>query len=180
MATTQVLLREEVENLGNRGDLVKVKAGYARNYLLPRKLAVQATTSNMRQIERERQTLLQKEELERAAAQGRAGEMSALRLNFTRRVGEHGILYGSVTSMDIAEAMKESGYEVDRRRIVLSEPIKATGDFTVSVRLHREVTVEVPVIVLAEGATPDATGTATTQTATPTADVAPATEDAAR
>lgn len=182
MATTQVLLREEVENLGNRGDLVKVKAGYARNYLLPRKLAVQATTSNMRQIERERQTLLQKEELERSAAQGRAGEMSALRLNFTRRVGEHGILYGSVTSMDIAEAMKESGYEVDRRRIVLSEPIKATGDFTVSVRLHREVTVEVPVIVAAEGATTEATNNsaAATQAETPaTTEAAPATDDVA-
>ncbi len=160
MATTQVLLREEVENLGGRGDLVRVKAGYARNYLLPRKLAVQATASNVRQIEQERQSLLHKEEQERAAAQGRAGEMGNLRLNFERRVGEHGILYGSVTSMDIAEALRDKGYEVDRRRITLSEPIKGIGEFSVAVRLHREVTVEVPVTVTPEGGATDATANA--------------------
>ena len=153
MATTQVLLREEVENLDGRGDLVRVKAGYARNFLLPRKLAVQATASNVRQIERERASLLRKEEQERATAQGRAGEMSGVRLTFERRVGEHGILYGSVTSLDIAEALKERGFEVDRRRITLREPIKEVGDFTVAVRLHREVTIEVPVIVAPEGGT---------------------------
>lgn len=151
MATTTILLREEVENLGGRGDIVKVKAGYARNYLLPRKLAVQATSSNVRQIERERETLLQREATERAAAQGQAGELQNLSLDFERRVGEHGILYGSVTSMDIAEALRERGYEIDRRRISLGEPIKEVGDFTVAVRLHREVTVEVPVRVMPEG-----------------------------
>jgi large subunit ribosomal protein L9 len=172
MATTQVLLREEVESLGGRGDLVRVKAGYARNFLLPRKLAVQATASNMRQIEQERQSLLRKEEQERTTAQGRAGEMGNLRLTFERRVGEHGILYGSVTSMDIAEALREKGHEVDRRRIVLREPIKEIGDFAVTVRLHREVTVELPVIVTPEGGA--ATAAETVEGTTPaTTEAAP-------
>src|ERR687883_105820 len=147
MANTQVLLREDIDDLGARGEIVKVKAGYARNYLLPRKLAVEATASNVKQIEQERAALLKKEAKERATAEGQAGQLRALRLNFERRVGEHGLLYGSVTSMDIAEALREKGYEVDRRRIMLREPIKETGEFTVPVRLHREVTVELPVLV---------------------------------
>jgi large subunit ribosomal protein L9 len=152
MAHTNVLLREDIEDLGARGEIVKVKAGYARNYLLPRKLAVQATASNVKQIEQERAALLKKEAKEKGTAEEQAAKMKTLRLSFTRKVGEHGILYGSVTSMDIAEALKERGYEVDRRRITLREAIKETGDFTVPVRLHREVTVEVPVEVTAEGA----------------------------
>ena len=152
MSTTNVLLREDIDNLGARGDIVKVKAGYARNYLLPRKLAVQATSNNVRQIEQERAALARREAKERGEAEGRRGEMQNLRLRFERRVGDHGILYGSVTSMDIAEALRGQGYEVDRRRITLREPIKETGDYTVAVRLHREVTVEVPVAVVAEGA----------------------------
>ncbi|MCP9493298.1 MAG: 50S ribosomal protein L9 [Pyrinomonadaceae bacterium MAG19_C2-C3] len=164
MATTTILLREEVENLGGRGDIVKVKAGYARNYLLPRKLAVQATSSNVRQIERERETLMRREETERAAAQGKAGELQNLSLDFERRVGEHGILYGSVTSMDIAEALRERGYEIDRRRISLGEPIKEVGDFTVAVRLHRDVTVDVPVRVMSEGGANTAAPEAATST----------------
>lgn len=151
MATTSVLLREDVDNLGARGEIVKVKAGYARNYLLPRQLAVEATASNVRQIEQERAALLKREAKERASAEGQAEQMRALHLNFERKVGEHGILYGSVTSMDIAEALKEKGYELDRRRIVLREPIKETGDFNVNVRLHREVTIELPITVTAEG-----------------------------
>ena len=151
MATTSILLREDVENLGARGDIVKVKAGYARNYLLPRKLAVKATSSNVRQIEQERAALLRREAKERGTAEERAAQMGTLRLTFERRAGEHGILYGSVTSMDIAQALHEKGYEVDRRRITLREPIKETGDYTVQVRLHREVTVEVPVTVTSMG-----------------------------
>jgi len=152
MAHTNVLLREDIDDLGARGEIVRVKAGYARNYLLPRKLAVQATASNVKQIEQERSALLKKESTEKATAEEQAGLMKALRLSFTRKVGEHGILYGSVTSMDIAEALKERGYEIDRRRITLREALKETGEFTVPVRLHREVTVEVPVSVTAEGA----------------------------
>ena len=151
MAHTNVLLREDIDDLGARGEIVRVKAGYARNYLLPRKLAVQATASNVKQIEQERAALLKKEAKEKSGAEEQAGLMKSLRLSFTRKVGEHGILYGSVTSMDIAEALKERGYEIDRRRITLREAIKETGEFTVPVRLHREVTVELPVEVVGEG-----------------------------
>ncbi len=162
MANTNVLLREDVDNLGARGEIVRVKAGYARNYLLPRKLAVQATTGNMKQIEGERKALLKREARDRASAEGQAELLRKLSLSFERKVGEHGILYGSVTSMDIAEALRAQGYEIDRRRLQLREPIKETGDFTVNLRLHRDVTVELPVKVTAEGgaATADATGAA--------------------
>jgi large subunit ribosomal protein L9 len=152
MAHTNVLLREDVDDLGARGEIVRVKAGYARNYLLPQKLAVEASANNVKQIEQERAALLKKEATERSGAEAQAEQMKSLRLNFTRKVGDHGILYGSVTSMDIVEALKEHGYEIDRRRITLREAIKETGEFTVPVRLHREVTVEVPVEVTAEGA----------------------------
>ena len=161
MAHTNVLLREDIDDLGARGEIVKVKAGYARNYLLPRKLAVQATASNVKQIEQERAALLKKEAKEKGTAEEQAAKMKSLRLSFTRKVGEHGILYGSVTSMDIVEALKERGYEVDRRRITLREAIKETGEFTVPVRLHREVTVEVPVEVTAEGGAKAESGEAT-------------------
>src|ERR671917_1956267 len=156
MAQTTVLLREDIDNLGARGEIVKVKSGFARNYLLPRKLAVVATAGNVKQIEAERAALLKKEAREKGTAEQQAAQMGALRLEFTRKVGEHGILYGSVTSMDIAEALRERGYEVDRRRIQLREPIKETGEFTVNVKLHREVIVEVPVAVNPEGGAPAA------------------------
>ena len=151
MAHKQVLLREDIDNLGGRGDVVRVKAGYARNYLLPRKLAVEATTNNVKQIESERAALLKREAKERSSAEGQAGQLRNLNLKFERKVGEAGILYGSVTSMDIAHELKEQGYEIDRRHIVLREPIKRFGNYTVPVRLHREITVELPVSVLGEG-----------------------------
>ena len=147
----QVILRDRLENLGDAGEVVNVKPGYARNYLLPRKLAVEATASNVKQIEQERAALLKKEAKERATAEGQADQMRKLSLAFERKVGEHGMLYGSVTSMDIAEALKERGYEIDRRRITLREAIKETGDFTVTLRLHRDVNVELPVVVMGEG-----------------------------
>jgi large subunit ribosomal protein L9 len=152
MAHTNVLLREDVDDLGARGEIVRVKSGYARNYLLPQKLAVEASANNVKQIEQERAALLKKEATERSGAEAQAEQMKSLHLSFTRKVGDHGILYGSVTSMDIVEALKERGYEIDRRRITLRDAIKETGEFTVPVRLHREVTVEVPVEVMAEGA----------------------------
>ncbi len=173
MANTNVLLREDIDNLGARGEIVRVKAGYARNYLLPRKLAVQATAGNVKQIESERGALMKREATERAAAEGQAGLMGALALNFERKVGEHGILYGSVTSMDIAEALREKGYEIDRRRITLREPIKETGEFSVGIKLHREVIVEVPVVVMAEGS-----GAAATQAGADTTTAAEVTETA--
>ncbi len=151
MAHTQVLLREDIDNLGARGEIVRVKAGYARNYLLPRNLAVEATANNVRQIEGERAALAKREAKERSTAELQAGHLGALTLKFERKVGEAGVLYGSVTSMDIAHALKDQGYEIDRRKIVLREPIKRFGNYSVPVRLHREVTVELPVSVLGEG-----------------------------
>jgi large subunit ribosomal protein L9 len=151
MAHKQVLLREDIDNLGARGEIVRVKAGYARNYLLPRQLAVEATASNVRQIEGERAALLKREAKERSTAEGQAEQLRNLTLKFERKVGEAGVLYGSVTSMDIAHALKDQGYEIDRRKVVLREPIKRFGNYTVPVRLHRDVTVELPVSVLGEG-----------------------------
>ncbi len=151
MAHTKILLREDVDDLGARGEIVRVRAGYARNYLLPRKLAVEATTGNVKQIERERTVLLKKEAGERATADAQADQMRSLVLNFERKSGEQGALYGSVTSMDIAEALKNKGYEIDRHRLHLREPLKRIGDFVVPLRLHREVTVELQVKVSAEG-----------------------------
>jgi large subunit ribosomal protein L9 len=151
MAHKQVLLREDIDNLGARGQIVRVKAGYARNYLLPRNLAVEATTNNLRQIEGERAALAKREAKERSSAELQANQLRNLSLKFERRVGEAGVLYGSVTSMDIAHALKDQGYEIDRRRVVLREPIKRFGNYIVPVRLHRDVTVELPVNVLGEG-----------------------------
>lgn len=151
MANTTVLLREDIDTLGGRGDIVKVKAGYARNYLLPQGLATLATKGNVRQIEQEREALLKKAALERSTAEGQKEQMGTISLEFERRAGEGGTLFGSVTSMDIAEALQAKGYEIDRRRIVLREPIKETGEYTVNVKLHREVTLQVPVTVTAEG-----------------------------
>src|SRR3712207_9181678 len=145
MANTSVLLREDVDNLGARGEIVKVKAGYARNYLLPRRLAVEAPPGNVKQIEPEPPALMKKEARGRGTAEAQSSVMKSVRLNFERKVGEHGLLYGSVTAMHVADAPKEKGYEIDRRRVHLAEPIKETGEYTVSVRLHREVNVEIPV-----------------------------------
>jgi large subunit ribosomal protein L9 len=151
MAHTKILLREDVDDLGARGEIVRVRAGYARNYLLPRKLAVEATSSNVKQIEGERAALLKKEASERTTAEGQAEQISKLVLEFKRKSGEQGALYGSVTSMDIAESLKERGYEIDRHRLHLREPIKRLGEFTVPLRLHREVSIDLQVKVVPEG-----------------------------
>jgi large subunit ribosomal protein L9 len=146
----ELLLKEDVDNLGVRGDLVKVRPGFGRNYLLPRGLAIQATPGNRKQIEMQRKTLLKKESAERGTAEQQAELLKALTLEFARKVGEHGILYGSVTSMDIAEAFAGKGFEIDRRRIQLKDPIKEPGEFEVPVKLHREVTANVKVVVKSE------------------------------
>jgi large subunit ribosomal protein L9 len=151
MAHTQVLLREDIDNLGARGEIVRVKSGYARNYLLPRNLAVEATANNVRQIEGEKAALAKREAKERSSAELQASQLQKLTLKFERKVGEAGVLYGSVTSMDIAHALKDQGYEIDRRKIVLREPIKRFGNYNVPVRLHRDVTLELPINVLGEG-----------------------------
>jgi large subunit ribosomal protein L9 len=151
MASTTILLREDVEALGGRGEVVKVKAGYARNYLLPQRLATLATKGNVKQIEQEREALLKKAAVEKATAEAQKDQMGVIELAFERKAGEGGTLFGSVTSMDIAEALQSKGYEVDRRRIALRDAIKETGEYVVKVKLHREVVLEVPVTVTAEG-----------------------------
>jgi large subunit ribosomal protein L9 len=154
MAMMELLLKEDVENLGARGDLVKVRPGYGRNYLLPRGLAIQATPANIKQIEMQRKALLKREAVERDTATQQADLIKEVTLEFSRKVGEHGILYGSVTSMDVAEALAAKGFEIDRRRVLLKEPIKETGEFEVPVKLHREVTTNIKVVVKSEDEKP--------------------------
>lgn len=151
MASTTILLREDIDTLGGRGEIVKVKAGYARNYLLPQGLATLATKGNVKQIEQERAALLKKAAIEKATADAQKEQMGDISLSFERKAGDGGTLFGSVTSMDIAEALQAKGYEIDRRKISLKDAIKETGEYTVKVKLHREVTLEVPVSVTAEG-----------------------------
>ena len=151
MASTTILLREDIEALGGRGEIVKVKAGYARNYLLPKGLATLATKGNVKQIEQEREALLKRAAEERSTAEAQKEQMGNIELTFERLAGEGGTLFGSVTSMDIAAALQAKGYEIDRRRIALKDAIKETGEYTVSVKLHREVTLDIPVLVKAEG-----------------------------
>jgi large subunit ribosomal protein L9 len=148
----EVILREHVDNLGRRGDLVKVADGYARNYLLPRKLALLATDGNKKQIERERAKFEVKELEEQKVAQAVADRMATVEIEIARRVGETEALYGSVTSSDIAEALAAKGFDLDRRKLQLHEPIKKIGAYDVPVKLHRDVTVQLKVRVVAEGA----------------------------
>ena len=148
----EVILRQYVEHLGKRGDIVKVAAGYARNYLLPRKLALPATDGNKRHVDRERKIMEVKEADEKAQAAAIASRIEAIDVVITRRVGETDALYGSVTSADIAEYLKSKGFEIDRRKLQLAEPIKRLGEYEVSIKLHREVVAPVKVRVTAEGA----------------------------
>jgi large subunit ribosomal protein L9 len=146
----EVILREHIEHLGRRGDIVKVAAGYARNYLLPRKLALTVTEANKKQIERERKVADTREAEERQLAEALASRLSQIEIVIARRVGETEALYGSVTSADIAEALAAKGLEIERRRIQLDEPIKQLGETTVPVKLHRDVTGQVKVSVVKE------------------------------
>lgn len=148
----EIILREHVENLGNRGEIVKVADGYARNYLLPRKLALLATAGNKKQVERERAKFEAKEGEERKVAEAMAARLNAVEVVITRKVGETEALYGSVTTGDIAEALAAQGFDVDRRKLQLDDPLKRIGDVDVPVKLHRDVTATVKVRVVAEGA----------------------------
>lgn len=145
---TEVILRQYVEHLGNRGEVVKVADGYARNFLLPRKLALRVTDENKKQIERERAKAEAQENEERASAQHLAEALGAADISIARRVGEHDTLYGSVTSGDIAEALNARQLSVDRRKIVLPEPLKTIGEHPVSIKLHRDVTATVTVKIV--------------------------------
>ena len=145
------ILREHVDNLGRRGDVVKVTPGYARNYLLPRKLALAVTENNKRQIEREKKLAEARDLEEKSAAEAVAGRLSAIEIEIARRVGENDTLYGSVTSQDIAQALKDKGFDIDKRKISLADPLKAVGETTVPVKIHRDVTAQVKVKVVPEG-----------------------------
>jgi large subunit ribosomal protein L9 len=146
----EVILREDVDKLGSRGQLVKVAAGYARNFLLPKRLAMAATEANKKIIEQERQAHLRRGAKLVADATDLAKMMADLSVTISQKAGESDQLFGSVTSKDIAEALEKQGYTIDRRKIALEEPIKTLGDFKVPLRLHHEVTTEITVHVVKE------------------------------
>jgi large subunit ribosomal protein L9 len=148
----EVILREHVDNLGKRGEIVKVADGFARNYLLPRKLALPATEGNRRHVERERKIMESREAQEKAGAEAIATRLATVDIAISRRVGDTEQLYGSVTAADIVDFLKSKGFEVDRRKLILPEPLKALGEFDVPLKLHREVTVPLKVKVVKEGA----------------------------
>ena len=147
----EVILREHVDNLGRRGEIVKVADGYARNYLLPRKLALLATEGNKKHVERERVKFDTREAEERRVAEAIAERLANISVAIARKVGETDTLYGSVTASDIAEALAAKGFEIDRRKLQLGEPLKRLGGFDVPVKLHRDVTTTLKVQVVAEG-----------------------------
>jgi large subunit ribosomal protein L9 len=146
----EVILREDVEKLGTRGQLVKVASGYARNFLLPKRLAVAATESNKKIVEQERQAHLRREAKVEAEASDLGKMMAAVVVTISQKAGENDQLFGSVTTKDIAEALEHQGYTIERRKIALEEPIKTLGEFKVPLRLHREVTTEITVKVVKE------------------------------
>jgi large subunit ribosomal protein L9 len=144
----EIILREDIDKLGQRGQVVKVSSGYARNYLLPRKLAVTANESNKKIVEQERQAHLRRETKVQADAQELAKLMTSVDVTIKQKAGENDQLFGSVTAGDIVVALEKLGYTVDRKKIQLDEPIKTLGDFKVTVKLHREVSLELPVHVV--------------------------------
>jgi len=144
----EVILREHVDNLGRRGDVVKVAEGYARNYLLPRKLALAVTVANKRQIERERTSAEARDAEERVGAEALAQRIGQADIEIARRVGENDTMYGSVTTADIAQALHAKGFEVEKRKITLHDPLKTVGEHIVPVRIHRDVTAQVKVKVV--------------------------------
>ena len=146
----EVILREDIDKVGNRGQVVKVAPGYARNFLLPRKLAVAATEANKKIVEQERQAHLRREAKAQTDAQDLGKLMANVEITIAQKAGENDQLFGSVTAADIAAALEKQGYTIDRKKIHLEEAIKTLGDFKAAVRLHREVSIEVPVHVIRE------------------------------
>jgi large subunit ribosomal protein L9 len=146
----EVILKQEIEKLGHPGDVVKVTPGFARNYLLPRGMAVEASESNKKIVEQVRQAHLRKEAKLASDAQELAKMMSAVSITIHQRAGEEDVLFGSVTAQDIATALEKQGYHIERKKVHLDEPIKKLGEYKVAVRLHREVSIDIPVHVLAE------------------------------
>lgn len=146
----QIILQEDVEKLGNRGQVVEVAEGYARNFLLPRKLALEASAGNLKRLEKMRAVFAKKEAVEQADAQKLAEMLAGVTLEFTRRAGENDQLFGSVTNADVSEGLAAQGYTVDKRKVVLPDPIKTVGEFEVPLKLHREVSANVKVVVKKE------------------------------
>ena len=143
----QIILQEDVEKLGNRGDVVTVKPGYARNFLLPHKLAIEATAGNMKALERIRGSLAKKTATELDAAKKQAELLTGVSLKFTRKTGENDQMFGSVTTADIADGLKAQGFEVDKRQIQLKDPVKALGEYPVTVKVLRDITAEIKIHV---------------------------------
>ena len=146
----EVILKEDVDKLGKAGQKVKVRGGYGRNFLLPHKLAMAVTSGNRKVVEQEKAAAVKRDAREQSDAQQLATMLSATTLSIARKAGESGVLFGSVTSIDIAEALHKKGFEIDRRKIHLEEPLKQLGDFAVPLRLHKDVTVSVAVQVVPE------------------------------
>ncbi|HTZ58464.1 MAG TPA: 50S ribosomal protein L9 [Acidobacteriaceae bacterium] len=148
----EVILKEDVNKLGHRGDVVKVADGYGRNFLLPQKLAMEATPANKAVIDQMRQAAVRRSAKEKSEAEMLVGQLNTVELVFERKVGENEHLFGSVTAAEIASQLEERGYHIDRRKLQLEEPLRQLGEFHVPVKLHREVTAHVKVLVKAEGA----------------------------
>ena len=146
----EIILREDIDKLGQRGQVVKVAAGYARNYLLPRRLAVAANASNKKIVEQERQAHLRREVKVVSEAQDLGKLMGSLEITIAQKAGDNDQLFGSVTPADISAALEKQGYTIERKKIQMDEPIKTLGDFKVGVRLHKDVSVEIPVHVVKE------------------------------
>ena len=147
----QIILQEDVDKLGHRGDVVTVKPGYARNFLLPHKLAVEATAGNLKAIERIRTSLAKKTATELEAAQKQAVLLNGVALKFTRKTGENDQMFGSVTTADIAEGLASQGFKIDKRQAQLGEPLKTIGEFPVTIKVFRDVTAQIKVTVEKEG-----------------------------
>jgi large subunit ribosomal protein L9 len=143
----EVILKEDVAKLGSRGEVVKVAEGYGRNFLLPRKLAIEATPGNRKVIEQMRAAALRRSAKEKAQAEELAKQFEGLAVSFERRSGEHDQLFGSVTSGDISEALEKKGFDVDRRKVQLHEPLKSLGEFAVPIKLHKDVTAHLKVTI---------------------------------
>jgi large subunit ribosomal protein L9 len=146
----QIILQEDIDKLGHRGEVVTVKPGYARNYLLPRKLAIEATTGNMKALERIRGALAKKTATELEAAQKQAALLNGVSLAFKRKTGENDQMFGSVTSADIAEGLTAQGFKIEKRQVQLADPLKALGEYSVTIKVFRDVTAEVKAHVTKE------------------------------
>jgi large subunit ribosomal protein L9 len=143
----KVILQEDIDKLGHRGDVVAVKPGYARNFLLPRKLAIEASTGNMKALERIRTSLAKKTATELEAAQKQAALLNGVELRFTRKTGENDQMFGSVTTADVAEGLAAQNFKIDKRQVQLAEPIKALGEYPVTIKVFRDVTAQIKVDV---------------------------------